>query len=134
MSGAFPAAIWHSFRRLPGWVQFWVGAILVPVNLFALAFLTQPGGLWVAALACGGMLPNIPVVLIERGFSRAMALPHALLWTPLVGLVGWQLAAGPDLVPLHARYLGLLLAVDLVSLAFDYRDAVRWWRGERDIA
>jgi hypothetical protein len=26
------------------------------------------------------------------------------------------------------------LVVDLISLAFDYRDAFKWWRGDRDIA
>jgi hypothetical protein len=73
------------------------------------------------------MALNLPIMLMERGFSRTMALPHVVLWTPLVLLLIGRLEEGGALV-------ALILLVDVVSLAFDYVDAVKWWRGDRAVA
>jgi hypothetical protein len=124
--------VWRSFRRLPMWVQVWVAVILVPVNMAALLFLSEPMGLWIAVLAVGGMLPNMVIMAVERGFSKAMALPHVLIWTVLVVLILWVRAAG--ISPGFRGYLTVLLLVDLVSLVFDYRDAAAWWKGDRAVA
>lgn len=107
--------------------------ILVPVNVAALFFVALPWGWTVAALAIGGMLPNLPIMLGERGLSKRMALPHVVIWTPLVGLLIWLLAGG-RVAGWQATYLGLLLIVDAISLGFDFPDAVKWGRGDRDIA
>jgi len=124
--------IWHSYRRLPLWVRAWVTMILVPVNAAALAFVAEPGGGWVAAMAVGAMLVNGVLMLAERGFSRAMALPHVLIWTPMLGLVLWLL--GQEIAPAYRAYLLILLAVDAVSLVFDAIDTRRWLSGDRKIA
>jgi hypothetical protein len=124
--------IWQSYRRLPLWVQLWVAVILVPVNAASLAFVAQPGGAWLAAMAVGAMLCNAALMLIERGFSKAMALPHVVIWTPMLGLVIWLL--GQETAPGVRRYLLVLLAVDAVSLVLDYIDGWRWLRGERAVA
>lgn len=125
--------IWQSYRRLPLWVQLWVALVLVPVNAASLVFWGAPMGAWLAAMAVGAMLLNGVIMLVERGFSKMMALPHLLIWTPLVVLILWLLAQG-DLAPGYGRYLMILLAVDLFSLALDYADTVKWLRGERHIA
>lgn len=122
---AMIADIWASFRRMPLWVQIWVALILVPVNVAALALLGAPNGLWIAVLAVGGMLPNLGIMIRERGFSKAMALPHVLIWTPLVVLL---------LITPKTPLIGLILAVDLVSLGFDYPDTIKWLRGDRGVA
>ena len=121
--------IWQSFRRLPLWVQIWVALILIPVNLvpFVLFLQGTPGWGLIALLSVGGMALNLPIMLMERGFSRTMALPHVVLWTPLVLLLIGRLEEGGALV-------ALILLVDVVSLAFDYVDAVKWWRGDRAVA
>ncbi|MFT7595503.1 MAG: hypothetical protein ACI8R4_002832 [Paracoccaceae bacterium] len=130
--------IWSSFRRMPGWVQIWAALILVPVNLAPLAFLGQPVALWVAlwvaVLSVGGMLPNLWIMLAERGLSKRMAVPHVFIWTPLVVLVGWVLISGPALTPRYTAMLWVLLMVDMVSLGFDYVDAIKWRNGDRAIA
>jgi len=126
------AEIWQSYRRLPVWVQLWVAVILVPVNAAALGCLAQPFGAWVAAMAVGAMLCNGVLMLVERGFSRAMALPHVLIWTPMLGLVVWLLAQ--DIPSGYRAYLLILLAVDAVSLGFDVIDTRRWLSGDRQIA
>lgn len=128
------AAIWGSFRRLPVGVQLWVAVVLVPVNAATLGFWSAPGGTLIAALAVGGMLPNIAIMLAERGVSRLMALPHVLIWTPLVIVVAGFLADRALVGGVWRAWLTLLLAVDLVSLAFDWRDLWRWWRGDRAVA
>jgi len=126
------AAIWHSYRRLPLWVQLWVALILVPVNAASLGFVTQPSGVWLAAMAVGAMLCNGLLMLVERGFSKAMALPHVLIWTPMTGLVLWLLAQ--DIAPPFRAYLLVLLAVDAVSLVLDVIDTRKWLSGDREIA
>lgn len=123
--------IWKSYRSLPGWVQIWVFGILVPVNAASIFFVGQPGGLWIAVLAILAMLINVPVMVIERGFSKTMALSHLPLWTPLVL---WLIFAMPEGTAAYQTYLWILLVVDVISLAFDYPDAWRWWKGERRIA
>ena len=126
--------VWQSFRRLPLWVQAWVALVLVPVNMVALAFLSQPGGGWVAVLAIGAMALNLPILLAERGLSKAMAWPHLAPWPPLLVLVGGLLSGEAALTAGFGRYLVVLFVVDAVSLAFDIPDAVKWLRGDRAIA
>ena len=129
--------IWASFRRLPGWVQVWVALILMPVNLLPLYFWAKGEPFWglIAILSVGGMALNLPILLMERGLSKAMSLPHVLLWTPLVIVLAQAVFTGGD-GPSDVQDIALivLLVVDLVSLTFDYPDAVKWWRGDRAIA
>ncbi|GER00333.1 hypothetical protein JCM17845_09560 [Iodidimonas gelatinilytica] len=115
--------IWISYRSQPLWVQFWVALILVPVNMASLLFLNEPMGLWIAILANIAMLSNLPIMLYERGFTNAMALPHILPWTILVYLI---LFARPPATGLYDAYLWVLVAVDLVSLVFDYQESLAW--------
>ena len=126
--------IWQSFRRLPLWVQIWVAAILVPVNLASLLFMTEPQGSLVAALAVGGMAPNLIVMVRDHGFSRAMALSHLLIWVPLMIVLIGLLTGDVALPATYRQFLILLLVIDAVALAFDCLDAMRWWRGERGAA
>lgn len=126
--------IWISFRALPVWVQIWVTFILVPVNSLALVFLGEPNGVPVALLAIGGMLPNIALFVLQRGFSKAMAISHLILWVPLVLLVFWLVTGGQQISAGFRTYLLVLLLIDFVSLAFDFPDALKWVRGDRNIA
>ncbi len=123
--------IWRSYRSLPLWVQIWVTGVLVPVNMAALAFINEPSGLWVAALAIGAMLPNMAIMLYERGLSKMMALPHVLPWG---ALVLWLVFAMPQGSAAYGMYLWLLLLVDGLSLAFDLPDVLKWRKGDRAIA
>ena len=123
--------IWHSFRSLPAWVQIWVGLILVPVNMLSVLFVAEPKGILIATLAVGGMMPNIVIMLAERGLSKMMALPHLVIWIPLVLILWLHLG---NVTGGYLMYLWLLLIVDGVSLAFDIPDAWKWWKGDKAIA
>jgi len=125
--------IWRSFRALPLWVQFWVVVILVPVNLASLMFAYETMGALIAALAIGGMLPNLLIMVFDRGLSKAMALPHLAIWIPLVAFLIWFVQS-PWVSGSYLTYLWLLLIVDGLSLAFDIPDAWKWLRGDRAIA
>lgn len=125
--------IWRSFRAMPLWVQVWVGLILVPVNAASILFWQEPFGLWIALLAISAMMLNLPIMLVERGFSKAMALPHVVIWVPLViGVAGLLLQDG--ISGAYAIFLMILLLTDVISLLFDFKDAWAWLRGDREIA
>jgi len=123
--------VWVSFRALPLWVQVWVVLILMPINLASLFFLDEPMGIWIAFLANIGMLLNLPVIYMDRGVSKLMSIPHLLPWTILVGLL---LFSRPETTGHYGVYLWTLLFTDLISLIFDYPDAVKWVKGDRAIA
>lgn len=120
--------IWKSYRTLPFWVQIWVFGILVPVNAFSIVFVMQPSGAWIAFLAIVAMLINVPIMIIERDFTKTMAISHIPLWTTLVV---WLIFDRPQGAPAYETYLLVLLGVDLISLGFDYPDAWKWWKERR---
>lgn len=122
--------IWASFRSLSLWVQLWVGLILVPVNMATIVLITEPGSYLIPVLAIGGMIPNMVLMFVERGFSKAMALSHVVLWIPLLVLLAVDIAAGS----VFADYLMALFAVNLISICFDVKDSRDWFKGDRGIA
>ena len=125
--------IWTSFRAMPLWVQIWVAVILVPVNLAPVFWWTAPHGPVITVLAIGGMAPNLIVMIRERGFSNTMALPHLVLWIPLVFVV-LNTLTDTTLQGDYRTFLYILLLVDLVSLGFDIPDAIKWHKGDRKVA
>jgi hypothetical protein len=123
--------IWASMRALPLWVQIWVFVILVPVNFATISFLGEPNGVLIACLAIVGILPNAFFMFWERGFSRIMALSHIIFWIPLVVIVSVtyaNLESGP-----FATFCIILLVVDLISLVFDIKDGLAWFKGDREV-
>ncbi len=125
------AEIWKSFRAIPAWVQIWVTFLLVPINIAALFFIDQPSGVWIAVLAIGAMMLNIPVMFYDKGFSKLMAFPHLIPWTILVL---WIAFARPIGTEAYAAYLWILLIANMISLGFDYPDALKWLKGDREPA
>lgn len=125
------AEIWHSFQSLPLAVRLWMALVLMPVNLLSLYFVSEPWGLWVAMLAISAMAMNLPVLIVERGFSKLMAIPHLLPWTLLVIGIFWLRPEGTE--P-YGLYLWVLAGVNIVSLYFDYPDSYRWLKGDRAVA
>ena len=79
---------------MPVWVQIWVMFLLVPINMAAIFFIDQPSGVWIAVLAIGAMMLNMPVMLYDRGFSKMMALPHLIPWTILVLWIAFPRTVG----------------------------------------
>lgn len=126
-----PNEIWRSFRSLPAWVQIWVAFLLVPINMTAVFFLDQPSGIWIAVLAIGAMMMNLPIMVYDRGFSKLMAFPHLVPWTILVLWIAFARPAGSAA---YDTYLWVLLAINVISLGFDFPDAAKWLQGDREPA
>ena len=116
--------IWSSFQQLSMPVRLWIAAWLVPVNMASLFFLGERNGVAICLLAILGMAFNIPIMVKERGMTDLMALPHLVLWTPLVLLVGLTLFA--DIGSGYRLFLIVLFVTDVVSLVFDARDFQAW--------
>ena len=102
--------------------------ILVPVNMASLFFINEPQGILIAFLAIIAMMLNMPVMLYDRGFSKLMAFPHLIPWTVLVALL---IFSRPAATGMYDTYLWVLMGVNIISLVFDYPDALKWWRGDR---
>jgi len=123
--------IWDSFRATPTWVQIWIMLVLGPINMASMFFINEPMGMLIAFLANIGMLLNIPVMIYDRGVSKLMSIPHLVPWTALVILIIFY---RPEATGLYDTFLSTLLIINLISLAFDYVDAMKWIKGDRAIA
>lgn len=127
-------ASWGSFRSLPGWVQFWVGCILVPVNAASFAMLDTGSGRAVAAAALLVVASNVPIMLWARGMSKLMAVPHLFIWGPLQWFLIsklWLVAGADAMAQPEQVYAMVVLVVNGVSLAFDTLDSWHWLKGDR---
>jgi len=122
--------IWRSFRSLPLWVQIWVGIILVPVNMATIVLITEPCCWLIPVLAIGGMAPNLFLMFYERGFSKAMALSHLVLWIPLLVILAYEIKTNS----IFANYLMILFTIDAISIVFDLKDSRDWLKGDRNVA
>lgn len=121
--------IWESFLGLPTWVKIWMVFILVPVNAASARFIGEPWSWLIVALAFAGMIPNIVIMLSDRGLTNKMAVPHVIFWIPLVLILAYLLLF-PDvtLPPAYAVYLKILLVVNVISLGFDIPETLAWFR------
>lgn len=117
------AGIFASYSALPTWVKIWMNFVLGPVNLATLAFLGQPDGPLIAALAIGGMILTVAIVIVAGGFTKLASVGHILPWTPLVLLL---IFAGPEGTAIYQTFLTVLLVTNVISLAFDFNDLRLW--------
>lgn len=95
-----------------------------------LAFLNQPAGTLIAALALSGMIITVGIVIAAGEFSKLAAAGHVLPWTYLVWIL---IFARPDGPPIYQAFLTALLVLNAISLAFDFNDLRIWFtfRGKR---
>jgi hypothetical protein len=126
--------VWRSFRALPGWVQWWIAAVLVPVNAAPFLFLETMTGQAGALASLIIVVGNVPLMLAQRGMSRLLSVPHLLAWGPLVSLLAARLLFVEDISNTETMLALVLLAVNGVSLILDTVDAWRWLCGQRHVA
>ena len=124
--------IWSSFMALPLWVRLWMLFLLMPINFAALLFWEAPFGKLISSLAILGMAFNLVPILLDRGFGKAMSIPHLIFWVPLTGVI--ILKVLPIASGNYRVFLMALLAVNLTSLIFDIVDTLKWIRGDRAVA
>lgn len=117
----------------PDWVQYWLyvllaGAFVLPFGLLIWRRTRLAGILTIAASVLAGI--GVGALYDRMGYVKLLGLPHILFWTPLVIYLLTQ-ARRRDLPEAPRYMLWVVSATILVSLAFDYVDALRWLLGER---
>ncbi|MCB1837623.1 MAG: hypothetical protein KDH99_08370 [Alcanivoracaceae bacterium] len=126
--------IWRSLRSLPGWVQIWVLAILVPVNVVPFFFLDTSTGVAASLAAVFVAITNMPLMWICRGMNKAMSIPHLFAWIPLNIYLALCLADNAyreAMMPAELVMVVSLLVANTISLAFDVVDSWKWIKGDR---
>ena len=122
-----------SIAGLPRWVRAWL-VVLAGTNMASLAFLDTQVGVWTAIAFAVVSAMNMPLMLIQGGMTRLLALPH-FVWLALVAYLLPQLfGAQPLPAGSSVRAFALtVVVVNGISLLFDVVDTLRWLRGEREV-
>jgi hypothetical protein len=115
------------------WVIWWfrwlvVGAFMLPALLLFGRETRIAALAAIAAAIAAGFAINW--MYEEMGYVRILGLPHIVLWTPLAVYLS-RLLRDPDLPAWPRGITFIVLATIMVSLAFDYNDALRYLLGER---
>ena len=126
------ARIFRSLIAIPIWVLIWMFLFLIPANLSGFFMLDTVSGLWIALLGGGALAINTILVLINGGFSRVLALPHLALWLPLEIILIYRYAFA-EMAEGEAWLTLMVLIINGISLAFDFLDTLRWYRGDRGV-
>lgn len=126
------AQIVKSMMGLPLWVQLWL-PVLFGTNLVSLAFLDTEVGRMTAIAFAVVCLFNLPMMFLQRGLTRLLAIPH-FAWLPLlVYLYGQLWGAEPLPAGSMRTYALLVFGCNSFSLLFDVVDAFKWVRGQREV-
>ena len=118
---------------LPLWVRIWLyvfvfGALVLPLVL--LAWRQSRKAALVTLVADGLAAVGVMWLFGRLGYVKLLGLPHIIFWTPLVWFL-WREIKRDDMPDWPRRILWAVLAVFVVSLAFDYVDVARYVLGER---
>ena len=114
--------------KLPVHLQLWV-LTLVAANIVApLFFITRLEAQLTLATGLLG-LGLMSALTGSFGFSRIVGLGH-LAWLPLIGLLLTSLG-DTSASTAFGFWLRSVIVLDSISLAFDFVDAARFYRGDR---
>ncbi|MGI9350497.1 MAG: hypothetical protein ACR2O3_02940 [Rhizobiaceae bacterium] len=126
--------ILKSMFSLPIWVVIWMVAFLIPVNLSGIYLLNYDSGFWVALLGAGAIFINAGILLLNGGFSKALAIPHLILWTPLQAILFYRYFTIPEMSNFEQNYILVVFIINGISILFDVYDTKEWLNGNRDVA
>lgn len=117
----------------PLWVRLWLNWLLFGAYALPLALLiwrqTRIAGIaGIIAGVVGGF--GVGWLYDQLGYVKLLGLPHIIAWTPFAIYLALHLKR-TDLQRWPRRIMTVVFATILVSLAFDYTDALRYALGER---
>lgn len=124
------AAFAADLAAAPAWVGAWVnfiGLVFVLAIPFAFRRVEARAALLVMALTAPAMIALHSAI----GYSRLLGVVHVVMWTPFALWLWRRRGQWRVSQTLGGKWIALLFATMLVSLAFDYADVVRWLLGER---
>ena len=125
----FQDAIAHQ----PLWVRLWLDWLLFVVIALPFALLVWKQSRIVILAA---IIADIPAglgtawIYQHMGYVKLLGLAHIFFWTPLAVYLYMQLKRS-DLPQWPRWIIMVVLATLVISLAFDYTDALRYILGER---
>ena len=117
----------------PLWVRLWLNWMLFGAFALPLALL-----IWRQSRIAGiaTLISDVAAgfgtgwLYSQMGYVKLLGLPHILFWTPVAIYLFLQLRRA-DLPKWPRWIMTVVLATIVVSLAFDYTDALRYVLGER---
>ncbi len=117
----------------PLWVRLWLDWLLFAVLALPLALFIWRQSRLVALVAFAANIPagyGIGWLYEHMGYVKLLGLAHIIFWTPLAIYLFMQLKRSD--LPKWPRWIITVVCVTVViSLAFDYSDALRYLMGER---
>ena len=114
----------------PLWVRYWLVFLSGVLMLaFPFAFVRQEAR--VAALVVALTFPAMIALHSAIGYVRLLGIVHVVFWTPFIVYLWRRRRAWRVKETISGKWIALLFAAMMVSLAFDYSDVVRWLLGER---
>ncbi len=122
-----------AIAQQPAWIGYWLkwllfGAFILPLALLIWRQSRVAGIVAVAASLTGALGTNW--LYTKMGYVKLLGLAHIIVWTPLAIYLFAQIRRAD--MPRWPRWIiGVVLASILISLAFDYTDALRYLLGER---
>lgn len=123
----------EAMATLPSWVGIWVNIMMIGVFLAPLLLLIWKESRWLGAAALlAGVASFIGVTEMfnQGGYTKLLGFPHILFYTPLA-YVYWKKLQSGALSVWPTRIAWVVLITVLISLAFDYTDALRYLLGNR---
>ena len=123
----------QAIAQQPAWVGYWLywllfGAFVLPLTLLVWRQSRIAGVAAIVAAVVAGF--GVGWLYDQMGYVKLLGLPHIVAWTPLAIYLFVQIRRD-DMPRWPRRIMVVVLATILVSLAFDYTDAVRYLLGER---
>lgn len=118
---------------LPAWVGIWLNILMLGAFIAPLFLLIWRESRWIgAATLLAGIASAIGVSMMydAGGYTKLLGMPHILFYTPLVYVL-WRKIQQGVLPVWPQRIVWVVLITVLISLAFDYTDALRYLLGNR---
>jgi len=123
-------AFFADLRAGPTWVYWWVmfmGLAFMPAFIFALS---RQEARW-TVLAMLATFPAMMWLYAQVGYVRLLGLPHVIFWTPLLVYLWTRRRRWRVRDTLAGKWIAVLVATILISLAFDCADVIRYIAGDR---
>ena len=117
-------------RAGPAWVFYWVNFMVVVFLLAIPCAWRRVEARWAIA-AMAATAPAMIWLHSQVGMTRILGIVHVVFWTPLAIYLWSRREHWRARETLAGKWIVLLFATILVSLAFDYVDVVRYLLGDR---
>jgi hypothetical protein len=121
----------EAITQQPLWVQYWLYVLVFCILVLPLPLLIwKQTRITAVVIIAASLLAGFGVSWIydRLGYVKLLGLPHIILWTPLVWYLWRQIKRG-DMPVWPRRIIMVVMAVLVVSLAFDYVDVARYLLG-----